>query len=162
MQGAGKVTTSLDVTYRKEGEEKVFHWTNTKTMAEDLTLICVLFLIRGSTFEKYKKKSNKGLDDLTGILAVKYNIDTNLRPANASVDPDLITIPRLIACFPMQACELLQEGIGRALITAADLSYKESEGVPACLLSSHFIGVLPFTESIGGKNIHHTVSMLMC
>lgn len=102
MDGSGRETHTYDINYRVDGQDKVFK----------CVLICVLFLIRGSTFEKYKKKSNKGLDDLTGILAVKYNIDTNLRPANSSVDPDLITILRLIACFPMQACELLQEGIG--------------------------------------------------
>lgn len=42
------------------------------------------------------------------------------------------------------------------MITAADLSYNDSKDVPTCMLSSHFVGVLPSTSSMGGNNIHHT------
>lgn len=79
-----------------------------------------------------------------------------MRPANASLDPDLITLTRIIACFPRQACDLLQRGVGRTFISKADLGYGESVELPTRMLSSHFVVMLPITQDLRTANLHFT------
>jgi hypothetical protein len=42
--------------------------------------------------------------DITDWLFEKYGIDTTVNDPMASLDADLITVPRIVACFPGKIC----------------------------------------------------------
>jgi hypothetical protein len=81
--------------------------------------------------------------DITGWLIEKFGIDTTVNVPIASLDPDLITVPRIVACFPGNICEFYHRGYGNALVTYYDLSITNPGKLSRAILCPHFTALIP-------------------
>jgi hypothetical protein len=87
------------------GDRKViFSYSNQKSMMNDIYFLIFLFVKPRSTNKKYTSKPLQQVKDITDWLSEKYWIDSTVNDPMASIDTDLITVPRIVACFPGKIC----------------------------------------------------------
>jgi hypothetical protein len=81
--------------------------------------------------------------DITDWLIEKYGIDATVNDPMASLDSDLITVPRIVACFPGKICEYYHRCYGNALVTFHDLSITNPGNLARAILCPHFTALIP-------------------
>lgn len=123
-------------------------------MMKDLFFIIFLFSIRGSVWSKLEDKSTAILNDIMEMCKAKYNTDTTPRSPMTQVGPDVVTIPRICACFPHKVCDLFHFGFGKVLCTFEDLGILETLGLSTALLCTFFPALIPFNFSNSYPEIH--------
>lgn len=94
-------TLSREIKIKTASGDKAFKYSNKESMARYIFFFCFLFANRGSIWDKVIQKSIPQIKDILEWLKVKYVIDTNVRDSNNLLDPDLVTIQRIAACFPL-------------------------------------------------------------
>jgi hypothetical protein len=81
--------------------------------------------------------------DITDWLIKKYGSDTTVNDPMASLDSDLITVPRIAACLPGKICEYYHMGYGNALVTIYVLSITNPGKLSREILCPHFTALIP-------------------
>ncbi|CAH0562804.1 unnamed protein product [Brassicogethes aeneus] len=151
---------AFSVEYQAAGVKKTFSYTNKEKMSTDIKMIIMLFCQRGNDVAKVSGKSKEGIKGLLDMLVTKYNIDSVKHAAGTTLPPDVITIPRIVACFPPFSCELFHHGQARRMFELSDLNIT-TEGASAallcptmgCLYPSKFI-------TLGTTNILHVAFLV--
>lgn len=140
MQNKTKETTS--VTIQTSTGDVTFDYDNKKSIIQDIEFIIFLFASRGSVWDKFTRKSYSEMATITDWMQEKYNIDTTVRNPNTAVDADVITVPRIAACFPYKICDYFHLGYGKALCSEADIGYPTGANAPKAIFCSFITAAL--------------------
>jgi hypothetical protein len=125
------------------GSKVIISYSNQQCIVSDIEFLKILFAERVSTNKKYTSKSLQQVKDITDRLIEKYGIDTTVNDPMASLDTDLITVPRIVACFPGKICEYYHRGYGVALVTFYGLSITKPAKLSRAILCPHFTALNP-------------------
>jgi hypothetical protein len=96
-----------------------------------------MFSERRSTNKKYTSKSTDTVKQMMDWMIEKYGINTTVNAPLTSLDPDTITIPRIVACFPAKIREYYHNGFGNSLVTFRDLGLSSGDGFSKSILCPH-------------------------
>lgn len=107
---------------------------------KDMCFMILIFLQRGSSWDKISGKTNKGIVDILNHMKTKYRINTQKRDAGSSLAAEVVTVPRIAACFPVRILQFIEMGVGRIVIDKAELT---SDPIPKWLLHPAAASVLP-------------------
>lgn len=77
-------------------------------------------------------------------MKTKYRINTQKRDAGASLAAEVVTVPRVAACFPVRILQFIEMGVGRIIIDKAELT---AGPIPKWLLHPAAASVLPVKTS---------------
>jgi hypothetical protein len=119
-----------------------------------------MFPERGSTNKIYTFKSTDTVKQMMDWMIQKYGINTIVNAPLTCLDPDTITIPRIVACFPAKICEYYHNGFGNSLVTFRDVGLSSGDGISRSILCPHFAAIIP-KEFIRLNNSKHFVSFLV-
>lgn len=133
----------VEVQLRVGQREVGFIYTNRETMAFDIEFLIFLFAERGSTNAKYVQKSIPELGQITDWLIEKYGIDIHVNLPLTALDPDLVTLPRIVACFPAKIFEYYHRDFGNTLTTFHDIGIDEPGNLSRSILCPHFTALIP-------------------
>lgn len=147
-----RLDTSIALTVN--GKTENFAYTNLETMASDIKFLIFLFAARGSKWEKFTSKSYKEVNTIMDWMASKYQLDKKVNDPNAALGPDIITIPRIAACFPAVICDYFHKGYGKCLLTYDDLGLPDHLKVSASLLCPFTNAMIPSTWCNGITSPH--------
>lgn len=111
----------------------------------DVCFLILIFLQRGSSWDKMEGKTNEGVMRILNLLKEKYKINTTKRAAGSSLAPNVVTLPRIAACFPIRILKFLEQGFGRIIIDPELLS--ESD-IPRWLQHPAAASAIPVTTTI--------------
>lgn len=148
-------TESTEIKYNTAGVERIITYDNRKSLASDVKMLITLFCIRGNNIDRISTKSKEGVGKLTQILIEKYDIDVSKRQSLEAVDPDVITLPRICACFPLITCDVFASGAGKVLVTPNQLGITADNISPA-ILTPFFTSCIPqsfITVGAGNANL---------
>jgi hypothetical protein len=95
----------INIDFKFGSETKRFTYSNKESLVSDIEFIIFLFAERGSTNKKYISKSLEGVQTIMGWLIEKYGINVVVNAPLTALQPDVVTIPRIVACFPAKICE---------------------------------------------------------
>lgn len=139
----------------REGTEN-FRYTNKESLLDDMTFLILIFLNRGAVIDKIGKKSARDFQAVLRMLVAKYEIRHNeevgRRRRAEALAPEVVTLPRISACFAQLTTVLFHEGFGRTIANLqADLP-----NTPNAIFSPMFPSVVRKGEIINGtmSNIH--------
>lgn len=94
----------------------VIEITNNMEFKEDMQFLCLIFITRGSAYDKILRKSNEFVRGVMDMMKGKYGINTAKRGAGRPLDSTTITIPRISASFPALTVDLFDRKIGRPIV----------------------------------------------
>lgn len=97
------------------GASKSFNFTSDMPFGSDIQFICLMFITRGSAFDKIMSKSSEAMKKCMTLLKTKYNINTTKKRPGTTLDSKVVTIPRIAATFPGVTVGLFHRGIGRTI-----------------------------------------------
>lgn len=141
------------VKYSTGGVSKSFGYSNKQKLSRDIHMMITLFMVRGNNLDKIKEKSMGNMSDLISCLVEKLSIDVEHHNPTTSLEPNLITMPRLCACFPIIACEIQERMVAKSVCTPSDLGL--TGDISAVIFTPFFTSCIP-KESIviGNENMH--------
>lgn len=128
------------VKYSAGGKEKTFKYNSHESLMKDLCFLILVFLQRGSSWDKIVNKTNDGVVKIMKLMKEKYDIDTSKRAASSSVGKDVVTLPRIAACFPIRILQFLEMGVGRVLV---DVSVLGDYNIPTWMQHPAMASVVP-------------------
>lgn len=136
-----------DVSYDSGGQTKIFSYTSNKTFMKDMCFMILIFLQRGSSWDKISGKTNEGIVEILNHMKA----NTQKRDAGASLSAEVVTVPRIAACFPVRILQFIEMGVGRIIIDKAQLT---EDPIPKWLLHPAAASVLPVrTSSVLGARL---------
>lgn len=94
---------------------RVFNISNDDAFRDDMQFICIMFIMRGTAFEKILRKSNDIMKNIMNLYRQKYKINVTKRAPGSQLDSKTIT-KRIAACFPAITVGLFHHGIGRSIV----------------------------------------------
>jgi len=142
------------------GRKTAFRYTNRESMLKDVEFLIYFFAEGGPTNPKYTAKSRKEISTIINWLIEKYKIDITVNHPLTTIDPDVVTIPRIVACFPGKVCDYFHNGYGNAPVSFLDLNIRNPENLSRCILCTHFTALLP-TELMRISTDMHVISFLV-
>jgi len=142
------------------GRKIAFRYTNRESMVKDIEFLIFFFAEGGPTNTKYTAKSHKDISTITNWLIEKYKINITVNLPLTAIGPDVVTIPRIVACFPGKICEFFHRGYGNALVSFLELNIRNPENLSRCILCPHFTALLP-TELMRISTDMHVISFLV-
>ncbi|CAL1688666.1 unnamed protein product [Lasius platythorax] len=139
----GKSAPLQEFTIELEGPDgTTSQWkiSNHEPIMEDMTFLITVFLNRGAVIDKIAKKSSRDFTNILKMLVAKYNIRANeegRRRRAEALAPEVISLPRIAACFAQLTTSLYHEGYGRSIASfTADF-----RGCPDAMFSPMFPSV---------------------
>ncbi|KDR17104.1 hypothetical protein L798_09049 [Zootermopsis nevadensis] len=136
---------TVDMEIRVGSIERHFHYNNHESLARDIEFIIFLFAERGSTYEKFVNKSLPAVRTVMDWLVQKYNLDITVHAPLTALDPDVVTIPRIVVCFPAKICEYYNRGFGKNLLSFQDLNIPGPDYPSRSILCPHFTALISMT-----------------
>lgn len=136
------------------GKKRTFQFTDKETMSKDVKFIIFVFATRGSTWSKFTKKSFGELDTVMDWMASKYGFDKTINQPNSSLDPDTITIPRIVACFPMVIAKFHHDDVAKCMISFDDAGWIKAVQVSKALLCTFTNSLIPRNWCKAGSSPH--------
>lgn len=91
-------------------------------------------------------QDHEGVVKIVKILKDKYDLDTTKRAASSSVAKDVVTLPRIAACFPIRVLQFLEMGVGRILVDHSALG--DYPNIPRWMQHPAMASVIPAISSI--------------
>lgn len=146
----GKLEEKMDVMVGKE--KKTFTYTNQESMATDLQFLFFVFAARGCSYMKIIEKSNQSTARVLEWIVQKLDVDINTRESGKSLGPDVITIPRLTACFPTVFCGIYNQRRAKEVVTMAAAGIPD--GLTHALVCPMLVSCIPPSCIEIGSNIH--------
>lgn len=84
-------------------EHDILRYSNHESLIDDITFLILIFLNRSAVTNKIANKSSKDFAIVLRMLIAKYSIRSNKddrrRRATAIGTPEIVTLPRVAACF---------------------------------------------------------------
>lgn len=145
---------TADVIVKIGGKDTIVTLRNNSSFTDDVQLIIELFGARGSTWQKLNDKSSKSVSTWLGWMSEKYNLSTDTKAAGTSLDPDLVTIPRIIGCFPNILCQQFHLGYGKLMFPMTDMGFGEKDVITKAVLTPFFCSLVPLTLTKDGNGCH--------
>lgn len=133
-----------DVKYDSAGQTKRFSYTSKEPFMKDMCFMILIVLQRGSSWDKISDKTNPGTVQILNHMKAKYRINAQMREAGSSLSADMVTVPRIAACFPVRILQFIEMGVGRVIIDKAQLI---DDHIPRWLLHPAAASVLPVRTS---------------
>lgn len=125
---SGASSVDFDITAKNEdGTDKIIKYSSKSILSTDIRFIVTLFAIRGCCWEKILLKSNPDAIAILNHLKEKLNIDITTRPPGTVIEGDVITVPRIAACFPTMVADVFHNGAAKLLVSP------EKVGIPVGL-----------------------------
>jgi hypothetical protein len=121
-------------------EERLFVYTNKEEMSTDIEFLIFLFAERVSINRKY---TNKPLKQVIEWLIEKYRIDITVKQPLTALAPDIVTLPRIVACFPAKICEYYHINYGKNLATFHDIGIPQPRNLSRSILCPQFTALIP-------------------
>lgn len=146
-------TASVDVIVA--GVPKTVTLSNKWTLMKDVQMIISIFGGRGATWKKLKDKSTQGLQQYLTWMEIKYNFDTSVHAGGTSLAPDLITIPRVIGCFPAVICQMYHKGIGKPIFPIGEICLTDAYAGSKAIMTPFFCSLIPRKFTKAGKGLHY-------
>lgn len=134
-----EITTKVTV----GGVEKTFTYSNNKSFATDIKFIISLFAARGCNWERIKQKSIDEVATVMEFLKEKLDLDVEKRTPGAALSPDMVTVARLAACFPLITCNVYASGHSKILVSSEQIGLPEE--IAKQILCPFFTGLIPKT-----------------
>ncbi|KAI4481599.1 hypothetical protein M0802_013909 [Mischocyttarus mexicanus] len=147
-----KVTNFTIKVYIK-GVEDTLKYSTHESFVEDMQFLILIFLNRGAVTSKILKKSQEDFILCIKHLANKYGISTTedrRRLRSTSLGPNVVTLPRIAACFPILTCSLFNSGYGRCIASKTMYTGKVLEA----FFSPMFPSVVSRSVKDGAANLH--------
>lgn len=141
------------------GVQKQFKYSNLEKLSKDIQMLITLFMVRGNNFDKIKDKSLGNMSDLINCLIEKLSIDTEQHAPNTSLDPNLITLPRICACFPVIACNIQEKAVAKTVCTLQDLGIEGA--VSSVILTPFFTSCIPRSSIVVGESNMHILFFIV-
>ncbi|KAI4476040.1 hypothetical protein M0802_014945 [Mischocyttarus mexicanus] len=141
----GTVVVKEDERWKLNSERMVEAW--------DMQFLILIFINRGAVTSKILKKAQEDFVKCFKHLANKYGINTTedrRRLRSTSLGPNVVTLPRIAACFPILTCSLFNSGYGR--IIASKAMY--TGDIPEAFFSPMFPSVVSRSVQDGASNLH--------
>lgn len=88
---------------------------------KDMCFLILIFLLRGAKWSKVIGKTNKDMIKVLSHLKDKYNISTVVRDVNTPMGKDVVTLARIVSCFPVRVLQFLEMGVGRIIIDVSSI-----------------------------------------
>lgn len=121
-----------------------------------MAFLVLMFGNRGSRVDKMEKKSEDSFNKFFRILKAKYAIDTTQRKSGERVNPKVITLPRIAACFPSMVCDFVARDYIRTLFIGSELGLEKlSRGV----LNTSITALIPKAWPVGKMIIPFAVAV---
>jgi hypothetical protein len=133
----------VEIRVRVGDEDRTISYTNRETMVSDMEFLIFFFAKHGFTNRKYTSKSLEEVSMIAGWLIEKYGIDISVNLPLTAIAPDVVTLPRIVACFPAKVCKYYHLGFSNTLATFLDIGLVRPEGLSRSLLCPHFTALLP-------------------
>ncbi|KAL1509946.1 hypothetical protein ABEB36_004610 [Hypothenemus hampei] len=108
------------------GTKKTFRYSNNEKLTTDIHFILFLFANRGCSVQKVLEKSTDQIRTVMDWLISKLNLDITENEPGRSLGPDIITIPRIAACFPTVFCNVFHAREAKPIVTLSQLNLPES------------------------------------
>lgn len=150
----------VDITITVNGKQVKETLSNHKSMMVDIEFMIFLFANRGSVWEKFTKKSHPELRVFMDWMATKYDIDITPHKANEPLAPDIVTIPRMAACFPYKICDYFHLNHGKTLVSPESLGYPSGLLPSKILLCTYVPACLPMAWIKAQPNVHLVMFLL--
>lgn len=112
-------------------KESIF--TNNMPFVQDMKFICLMFLLL--------PKISRAMIDVMALMKNKYGINMIKRRPGQSLPAEIITIPRIAACFPAVVVGLFDEGFGEIIFDPKTL-FPEGT-IPRVIYAPMVTSVLP-------------------
>lgn len=146
-------TEVYTITYQKEGRDVKFTYTNKEKLSKDIHILMTIFITRGNSIDKIENKSLGNLSEIIDCLKEKLTLDTSQHDPCTSLGPEVVTLPRICACFPIIACDLQASPFAKALCTFENLGLPST--LNRCILCPFFPSCVPSKlVTVGSNNIH--------
>lgn len=136
----------ITVTLSSGGEDKSFIFSNREEMMRDVCFLIMVFLQRGSNWDKMTTKTNADMVKILNLLKDKYDIDTNIREARKAIPAEVVTIPRIAACFPLRTLQFLAMGTGRVIVDISQIT--NVPGIPLWMQHNACASAFPTYSSL--------------
>lgn len=146
-------SVTLKVNYN--GADVDVTWTNHQVISLDVQILIEIFGTRGATWTKLKGKSTEMVKTYLTWMEAKYNFETRTNAAGTALGADVITIARVIGCFPHIVCHMYQRGVGRVMFDIAESGLGDAYAGPRSILSPFFCSVIPREYSAAGDACHY-------
>lgn len=142
MAAATRNEVRVNVTVNNQ--QVPFVYSNMELMAKDIEMIIFLFAERGNTVQKIVRKSIPAIGTIMDWMIAKYQLDVVPHDPGATLDPELVTISRVVSCMPMKLCEYFHRGYGNALYRFVDIGIPNAPNrFSRAILSPHLVSMLP-------------------
>ncbi|KAL1516476.1 hypothetical protein ABEB36_000385 [Hypothenemus hampei] len=92
----------------------------------DIHFTLFLFANRGCSVQKVLEKSTDQIKTVMDWLISKLNLDISENEPGRSLGPDIITIPRIAACFPTVFCNVFHAREAKPIVTLSQLNLPEA------------------------------------
>jgi hypothetical protein len=127
--------------FEANGVSQEWVYSNHEGFIKDMTFLLIIFLQRGAVVAKISKKSSRDFQAVLRMLISKYNIrandETDRRRRTEALGPEIITLPRLAACFCQLTVTLFHFGYGRTIA-----NFTEFGNAPPAMFSPMFPSVV--------------------
>lgn len=144
----------ITITFDYNGRERSIKFSNKQDMMTDMAFLINVFSVRGNVWEKIMRKSTDNLKTILEWMRAKYNIDVNRRESNTALGTNVVTIPRMAACFPMKICMNYSAGIGKLLCGNYDIGIPVSAVIDPSIYCSFFPAMIPLDVTLANKGVH--------
>ncbi|CAH0562778.1 unnamed protein product [Brassicogethes aeneus] len=141
--------TRADVTVQDAAGNKIY--SSRDSLMADVRIMIAIFITRGSDVKKIKAKSTELASRVITSLAEKYSLSLDTRASRTSLGPDIITLPRVAACFPLVVCQAYNQGIGKTLYSLKDLGLTDNSS--KAILTTSITALVPKITEDGVNNI---------
>lgn len=153
---ADQPLAQINVEVKVNGRNVPFTYSNHQPMTKDVEMIIFLFAERGNTVTKIVSKSIPAIATIMDWMTEKYELDVVPHDPGTPLEPEVITISRIVSCFPMKLCEYFHRGYGNALYKLADVGITNPPvGFSRAILSPHLVSMVP-------RQFIHRVDMAHC
>lgn len=151
---ANQPRAEVEFAYMVEGNRRTYKYSNLETMAKDVEMIVFLFAERGNAVNKITAKSLPVVGQIIEWLTNKYALDVQPHAPGTALDPDVVSISRVVSCFPTKICEYYHRGYGNALYSFNDIGIEPTEDLSRSLLCPHLIAMIPLTFVQPNPQVH--------
>lgn len=114
-------------------------------ISQDLALFVLLFVTRGTNWDKIQKKTEDQWVKVFNYKVSKYGILS--KKPTGGYTRDSLTIARLASCVPHWVVFFYHNSVGRFMVDMSLLSQASGQQIPCCMQTNMFATLLPKTDT---------------
>lgn len=148
------------INYRYHDTDMTLTFSNKQPMMTDVGFLIHVFAVRGNVWDKIMRKSTGQLKTILGWMKEKYNIDTTTRDPNTALASNVVTVPRMAACFPIKICDFYSMGVGKLLCGHYDIGVDVNAQFDLSIFCSFFPAMVTVEVSKNNPGIHLLLGLI--